>query len=131
MALFGLLLFVLLGLSMGTMYSGFMLARRMGFYLMPQVMMLMFSMFASIGVLVVGLFLPPATPALFDLLSILLIVNLVFAFLAMILEFVQVVPILLKTMQGGPFHNSHVTSLLVLFFYLLGLVVYYPALAIM
>ncbi len=131
MALFELLLLVLFGLSMGTMYSGFMLARRMGMFLMMQVMMLMLSMFASIGVLVVGLIFPPTTAAMFDILHILLIIDLILVLVAMLMQFVQVVPILLKTMQGGPFHNSHVTNLLVMFFYLLGLVLYYPALALL
>ena len=129
MALFNLLLFVLLGISMATMFSGFMLARRMGYYLMTQVMMLMLAMFVSIGVLVVGLVLPYGT--MFDLLHILILADLVLVLLATLLEFVQVLPILMKTMQGGPIHSSHITNLLVYFFLTLGMVLYYADLALL
>ncbi|NWF94569.1 MAG: hypothetical protein HXY34_00330 [Candidatus Thorarchaeota archaeon] len=128
MALFQLILFVLFGLSAATMFSGFMLARRMGMYLMMQVMMLMFGMLVSAVALAVGLFFPPV-PALFDLLHWILIVNFVLVLLGMVMEFVQVLPILLKTMQGGPIHSSHMTNLLVMFFLTLGLVIYYVPLA--
>ncbi|MGQ4912376.1 MAG: hypothetical protein ACP6KW_09430 [Candidatus Thorarchaeota archaeon] len=131
MAFFQLILFVLLGLSMSTMFSGFMLARRMGFYLMKQVMALMFAMMVSIGALVVGLFMFPAAPAMFDLLHIILIVDLVLILVAALMQFGQILPILLKTMQGGPFHSSHMTNLLVTLFFLLGVVIYYADLAIM
>jgi hypothetical protein len=130
MALFQLILFVLLALNVSTMFSGFMLARRMGYYLMTQVMMLMLAMFVSIGVLVVGVFFPPV-PAMFDLLHILLIVDFVLILLATLMQFVTVVPILMKTMQGGPFHSSHNTNLLVTLFLLLGLVLYYAELAVL
>ncbi len=131
MALFQLLLFVLAGLAIAAMFSGFLLARRMGMYLMMQVMMLMFGMFVSLGVLVFGLVFPPATPAMFDILHLLIIVDLVFVLLALLMEFLQVLPILMKTMQGAPMHSSHITNLLVLFFYLLGLVLYYADLAVL
>lgn len=131
MALFQLILFVLLGLSMATMFSGFMLARRMGMYLMMQVMMLMFAMLVSIGVLFVGLAFMPTTPALFDLLHILILIDFILVFLATLMEFLQVLPILLKTMQGGPFHSSHITNLLVSLFFLFGLVLFYVELAAM
>ncbi|RLI56660.1 MAG: hypothetical protein DRP09_05665 [Candidatus Thorarchaeota archaeon] len=131
MAFFQLILFVLLGLSMSTMFSGFMLARRMGYYLMKQVMALMFAMMVSIGALVVGLFMFPAAPAMFDLLHIILIVDLVLILVAALMQFGQILPILLKTMQGGPFHSSHMTNLLVTLFFLLGVVIYYADLAIM
>ena len=129
MALFNLLLFVLLGISMATMFSGFMLARRMGYYLMMQVMMLMLAMFASIGVLIVGLVLSYGT--MFDLLHILIVVDLVLVLLATLMEFLQVLPILMKTMQGGPIHSSHITNLLVYFFLTLGMVLYYTELAVL
>ena len=129
MALFNLLLFVLLGISMATMFSGFMLARRMGYYLMMQVMMLMLAMFVSIGVLIVGLVLPYGT--MFDLLHILIVVDLVLVLLATLMEFLQVLPILMKTMQGGPIHSSHITNLLVYFFLTLGMVLYYTELAVL
>ena len=129
MALFNLLLFVLLGISMATMFSGFMLARRMGYYLMMQVMMLMFAMFVSIGVLIVGLVLPYGT--MFDLLHILILADFVLVLLATLMEFGQVLPILMKTMQGGPIHSSHITNLLVYFFLTLGMVLYYAELALL
>ena len=129
MALFNLLLFVLLGISMATMFSGFMLARRMGYYLMMQVMILMLGMFVSIGVLIVGLVLPYGT--MFDLLHIMILVDLVLVLLAVLMEFGQVLPILMKTMQGGPIHSSHITNLLVYFFLTLGMVLYYTELALL
>jgi hypothetical protein len=113
------------------MFSGFMLARRMGYYLMMQVMMLMLAMMLSIGILLVGLFLPGFQILGLDLVYLLLIVDLVFVLLATLMQFLQVVPILMKTMQGGPFHSSHITNLLVTLFLLLGLVVYYAELAIL
>jgi hypothetical protein len=130
MALFQLILFILFALNVSVMFSGFMLARRMGYYLMNQVMMLMFGMMLSIGILIVGLFFPPA-PVMFDLLHILILVDFVLILLATLMQFLQVVPILMKTMQGGPFHSSHITNLLVTLFLLLGLVLYYVDLAIL
>lgn len=130
MALFQLILFILLALNISSMFSGFMLARRMGYYLMTQVMMLMLGMLVSIGVLIVGLFFPPV-PAMFDLLHILIIADFVLILLATLLQFVTVVPILMKTMQGAPFHSSHNTNLLVTLFLLLGLVLYYVDLAVL
>ncbi|MHA2372849.1 MAG: DUF5400 family protein [Candidatus Thorarchaeota archaeon] len=130
MAVFQLLLFVLLALNISAMFSGFMLARRMGMYLMTQVMMLMLAMFIGIGVLVVGVFFPP-TPALFDLLHILILADFVFVLLATLMEFVQVLPILLKTMQGGPIHSSHMTNLLISVFLTLALALFYEGLAIL
>lgn len=130
MALLQLFLLVLFGLGMSTMFSGFMLARRMGMYLMMQVMTLMLAMFVGLGALVVGLFLPPAVPAMFDLLHILLLVELVLILLATLMEFGQVLPILLKTMQGGPIHSAHITNLIVTLFFTLGLVLYYTEIAV-
>jgi hypothetical protein len=131
MALFQLILFILFALNVSVMFSGFMLARRMGYYLMMQVMMLMLGMMLSIGILMVGLFLPGFQILGLDLVYILLIVDLVFVLLATLMQFLQVVPILMKTMQGGPFHSSHITNLLVTLFLLLGLVVYYADLAVL
>ncbi|MHA1134881.1 MAG: DUF5400 family protein [Candidatus Thorarchaeota archaeon] len=131
MALLQFILFIILALNIATMFSGFMLARRMGMYLMKQVMTLMFAMMLSIGVLVVGLFLPTFQIVGIDLLFILLIVDLVLVLLATLMQFGQILPILLKTMQGGPFHSSHMTNLLVTLFALLGLVIYYAELALM
>jgi hypothetical protein len=51
--------------------------------------------------------------------------------LATLMEFVQVLPILLKTMQGGPIHSSHITNLLVYFFLALGIALFYPELALL
>ena len=129
MALLQLILFVLFALNVSTMFSGFMLARRMGFYLMMQVMMLMLGMMVGIGVLVVGIFAPTFQILGFDLLYILLIVDFVLVLLATLMQFLQIVPILMKTMQGAPFHSSHNTNLLVTLFLLLGLVLYYVELA--
>jgi len=128
MALFQLILFILFALNVSVMFSGFMLARRMGFYLMRQVMMLMLGMFVGLITLVVGLFLPAFQIVGLDLVYILLIVDLVLILLATLMQFGQVLPILMKTMQGGPFHSSHITNLLVTLFLLLGLVVYYAEL---
>ena len=91
----------------------------------------MLSMFVAIGILLVGLFLPAVQILGIDLLLILLIVDLVFVLLATLMQFLQVVPILMKTMQGAPFHSSHITNLLVTLFLLLGLVLYYAELAVM
>jgi hypothetical protein len=129
MALFQLILFVLLGLSISSMLSGFMLARRMGFYLMPQVMSLMVAMIVSIVALVFGLVFAPASPAMFDIMHIILVVDLILFLVATLMQFIQVFPVLLKTMQGAPFHSSHMTNLLVTLFYLLGIVIYYVDLA--
>lgn len=129
MALFQLILFILFALNVSVMFSGFMLARRMGYYLMTQVMMLMLAMFVSIGILVVGLFFPPATAAMFDLLHLLILGDFILILLAALMQFLQVLPILMKTMQGGPFHSSHITNLLVTLFLLIGLVLYYVELA--
>ena len=131
MALFQLILFVLLALKVSTMFSGFMLARRMGFYLMMQMYALMLGMFLGIGVLISGVFFPGVQIFGVDLTYILLIANFVLMLLATLMQFVQVVPILLKTMQGGPFHSSHNTNLLVTLFLLLGLVIYYAELVAM
>ncbi len=131
MALFQLILLVLFGVAMSTMFSGFMLARRMGFYLMKQVMTLMGAMMVALGALVMGLFFPPAVPAMYDMLHIILLINFVLVALATLMEFVQVLPILMKTMQGGPIHSSHITNLLISFFLTLGLVLFYEGLAIL
>jgi hypothetical protein len=131
MALFQLILFVLLALNVSTMFSGFMLARRMGYYLMMQVMMLMLGMFLGIAVLISGVFFPGIQLIGVDLTYILLIVDFVLILLATLMQFAQVVPILMKTMQGGPFHSSHNTNLLVTLFLLLGLVIYYAELVAM
>ena len=130
MALLQFILFIILALNISTMFSGFMLARRMGMYLMKQVMTLMLAMMVSIGILVVGLFMFPAAPMMFDLLHILILVDFILVLIATLMQFGQVLPILLKTMQGGPFHSSHITNLLVTLFALLGLVIYYVELAV-
>jgi hypothetical protein len=130
MALFQLILFVLLALNISTMLSGFLLARRMGYYLMNQVMALMLAMMIGIVALVVGLFFPPV-PAMFDYLHIIILLDFVLVLIGALMQFGQILPILLKTMQGGPFHSSHITNLLVTLFLLLGLVIYYVDLAVM
>lgn len=131
MALFQLILFVLLALNISAMFSGFMLARRMGYYLMNQVMALMFAMMIGIVALVVGLFFPPVPVAMFDYLHIIILIDFVLVLIATLMQFGQILPILLKTMQGGPFHSSHMTNLMVTLFMLLGLVLYYVELAVM
>ena len=131
MALFQLILLVLFGVAMSTMFSGFMLARRMGFYLMKQVMTLMGAMMVALGALVVGLFFLPAVPAMYDMLHIILMINFILVLVATLMEFGQVLPILMKTMQGGPIHSSHITNLLISFFLTLGLVLFYEGLAIL
>ena len=100
-------------------------------YLMKQVMMLMFGMMVGMIALIIGLFFPPVAPVLmFDLLHILILVDFVFILLGTLMQFLQVLPILMKTMQGGPFHSSHISNLLVTFFYLLALVIFYAELAV-
>ena len=131
MALFQLILFVLMALNISLMLSGFMLAQRMGYFLMNQVMMLMIGMIVGIITLVVGLFLPAFQLLGVDLVLILLIVDLVLILLATLMQMIQVLPILMKTMQGAPFHSSHITTLLVTLMLLLGLVLYYAELAIL
>ena len=131
MALLQFILFIILALNISTMFSGFMLARRMGMYLMKQVMALMFAMLIGIGVLVVGLFMFPAAPAMFDLLHILILVDFILVLVATLMRIGQVLPSLLETMQGGPFHSSQMTNLLVTLFALLGLVIYYVGLALL
>jgi len=128
MALLEVTLLILFGLSIATMFSGFMLARRMGMYLMMQVMMLMFAMFVSLAALVVGLLFTPS-PLPFELTRILLILDFVLYLLAALMEFGQVLPILLKTMQGGPMHSSHITNLLLSLFLSLALALFYVDLA--
>ncbi|MFW9977925.1 MAG: DUF5400 family protein [Candidatus Thorarchaeota archaeon] len=120
--LYQLLLFVLFALNMSAMFSGFMLARRMGMYLMMQVMMLMLGMFVGL----IALILPFIGFA--DFVIWLLVLDLVFVAIAFLLEFGTVVPILMKTMQGGPIHSSHITNLIVTLFYLLGLVLFWGSL---
>ncbi|TFH10455.1 MAG: hypothetical protein E4H14_02465 [Candidatus Thorarchaeota archaeon] len=131
MALFQFILFIILALNISAMLSGFMLARRMGMYLMKQVMALMFAMMFGMIILVFGLFFPPTAPAMFDLLHIFILVDFILVLIATLMQFVQILPILLKTMQGGPFHSSHMSNLLVTLFALLGLVIYYLELAMM
>ncbi|TFG06815.1 hypothetical protein EU538_09675 [Candidatus Thorarchaeota archaeon] len=129
MPVFQVLLLLLLGLNVSAMLSGFMLARRMGYYLMKQVMVLMILMLVSV-VTAAWAVLFPVTPVFLDLLHILLLVNLVLSVLALVMEFIQIFPILLKTMQGGPIHSSHMTNLLLSVFLALGLAIYYVELAI-
>ncbi len=127
MIVFQLLLFVLFALALSNMFSGFMLARRMGMYLMMQVMVLMLAMLLGLVSLVVG-FLSAPTGAVFELQHLLLIGVFVLTLLGTLMEFGQVLPILLKTMQGGPFHNSHIATLLVTLFLSLAMVVLYGGL---
>ncbi len=129
MAVYQLLLFVLFALNVSAMFSGFMLARRMGMYLMTQVMALMLAMFAGLVGLVFGVFLFPAVPVLFDLLHLIVLVDFVLILLATLMEFIQVLPILMKTMQGAPIHSSHITNLLVTMFLALAMVIYYVDIA--
>jgi hypothetical protein len=131
MAVFQIMLFMLFAMGMATMFSGFMLARRMGMYLMSQVMTLMIAMMVGMVALVYQLFLPPATHAMFDLLHILLLLDFVLVLVATLMEFGKVLPILLKTMQGGPMHSSHITNLIVTLFYTLAMVLYYMQIAVL
>ena len=106
MAFYQLLLFVLFALNMSAMFSGFLLARRMGMYLMMQVMMLMFAMMIGL----VALILPFIGFA--DFVYWLVLVDLVLVLIAFLLEFGTVLPILMKTMQGAPIHSAHITNLI-------------------
>ncbi|MFW9913008.1 MAG: hypothetical protein ACFFEU_11085 [Candidatus Thorarchaeota archaeon] len=131
MAVFQLLLFVLFAMGFATMFSGFMAARRMGFILMPQVMLLMLGMLVSLIALIVGIVAPTFSLGFMDLVQLLLVIDLVFFALAFLLEFIQAVPVLMKTMQGGPIHSSHITNLIVSLFLTLAMVLYYTELAIL
>ena len=103
----------------------------MGFLLMPQVMLLMLGMLVSLITLIVGLVLPAFSLGFMDLVQLLLLVDFIFFALAFVLEFIQVVPVLLKTMQGGPIHSSHITNLIVSVFLSLAMVLYYVDLAVL
>ena len=119
MAFYQLLLVVLFALNMSAMFSGFLLARRMGMYLMMQVMMLMFAMMIGL----VALILPFIGFA--DFVFWLVLVDLVLVLIAFLLEFGTVLPILMKTMQGAPIHSAHITNLIMSLFYLIGLVLFW------
>ncbi|MFW9882933.1 MAG: hypothetical protein ACFFEX_00985 [Candidatus Thorarchaeota archaeon] len=131
MAVFQLLLFVLFAMGFATMFSGFMAARRMGFVLMPQVMMLMLGMLVSLITLIVGIVAPTFSLGFMDLVQLLLAIDLVFFALAFLLEFIQAVPVLMKTMQGGPIHSSHITNLIVSMFLAFAMVLYYAELVVL
>ncbi|MFW9802349.1 MAG: hypothetical protein ACFFFC_06845 [Candidatus Thorarchaeota archaeon] len=131
MAVFQLLLFVLFAMGFATMFSGFMAARRMGFVLMPQVMMLMLGMLVSLFTLIVGIVAPTFSLGFMDLVQLLLAIDLVFFALAFLLEFIQAVPVLMKTMQGGPIHSSHITNLIVSMFLAFAMVLYYAELVVL
>lgn len=124
MALFEFMILILLGLNISTMLSGYQLAMRMGTHLMMQVMLLMFGMMLSFGIVILNFILP-------DFVFYLILADFVLILIATLLEFVTVLPILLKTMQGGPIHNSHITNLLMTFFFLLGFVLYFADLALL
>ncbi|MHA2425188.1 MAG: DUF5400 family protein [Candidatus Thorarchaeota archaeon] len=119
MAFYQLLLFVLFALNMSAMFSGFLLARRMGMYLMMQVMMLMFAMMLGL----VALILPFI--GFGDWVYWLILGDLVLVLIAFLLEFGTVLPILMKTMQGAPMHSAHITNLIMSLFYLIGLVLFW------
>jgi len=91
----------------------------------------MLAMMVGIVALVFELILPPATHSLFDLMHYLLFGDFFLVLVATLMEFGKVLPILLKTMQGGPFHSSHITNLLVTLFLALGMVLYYTSIAVL
>ncbi len=128
MAFYQLLLFVLFGLNLSAMFSGFLLARRMGMYLMTQVMTLMLGMILGLVALILSFV------GLGDFVFWVVLVDMFLVLIAVLLEFGTVLPILMKTMQGAPIHSSHITNMIVTLFYLIGLVVLwselYPALVI-
>ena len=99
-------------------------------YLMMQVMMSMLAMFVGLGSLVLGIF-GFFTGASFELLHLLILGDFILILLAFLMEFIQIVPILMKTMQGAPMHSSHITNLIVTLFYSLALVLYYSGLAVL
>ena len=131
MAVFELLLFVLFGLGFATMFSGYQSAMRMGFLLMMQVGMLMFGMLMGLAALVVGLIAPTFSLGFMDLLQLLVLLNFIFVLLGLLLLFVQVVPVLMKTMQGGPIHNSYITNVILTLFLSLAMFLYYPELILL
>jgi hypothetical protein len=96
---------------------------------MTQVMVLMLAMFAGLVGLAFGVFLFPAVPVLFDLLHLIVLVDFVLVLVAVLMEFIQVLPILMKTMQGAPIHSSHITNLLLTMFLALAMVIYYVDIA--
>ncbi|MGV9169397.1 MAG: hypothetical protein ACOC38_05575 [Promethearchaeia archaeon] len=125
-----LVLLVLLALSISSMMSGFLIARRMGYYLMKQVMVVMLGMFVSLGTGIVGFLFAPASPSMFDILHLMIMVHFVLFLVGTLMELGQVLPILLKTMQGAPMHSSHITNLLLTTIISLGLVLTYTDLAL-
>jgi hypothetical protein len=124
MAVFQLLLFMLFAMGFATMFSGFMAARRIGYVLMNQVMLLMLGMMVAMVALILNFIFPPVGAA-FEIMHILILVDFVFVLLAFLMQFTQIVPILMKTMQGGPIHSSHITNLIVTLFLSLAMVIYY------
>jgi len=88
-------------------------------YLMTQVMMLMFAMMIGL----VAMILPFLGFEAF--VYWLLLADFALITIAFLLEFLTVLPILMKTMQGAPMHSSHITNLIVSLFYLLGLVLFW------
>ncbi len=131
MAVFQLLLLLLFAMGFATMFSGFMAARRMGYILMNQVMLLMLGMMVSLVTLIVGIVAPTFSLGFMDLVQLLLVIDLVFFGLALLMEFIQAVPVLMKTMQGGPIHSSHITNLVLSVFLILAMVLYYVDLAVL
>ncbi|MBS3795834.1 MAG: hypothetical protein KGY80_13095 [Candidatus Thorarchaeota archaeon] len=125
-----LLLLVLFALSISSMMSGFLIARRMGYYLMKQVMVIMLGMIVGLGTVVVGFIFAPASPTMFDILHLMIALHFLLFLVGTIMELAQVLPILLKTMQGAPIHSSHITNLLLTTFVSLGLVLMYADLAL-
>jgi hypothetical protein len=126
MPLVKVFLILLVALNVSTMLSAFMLARRMGMYFMAQVLLLALGMVAGVAALIVALTATPVLPSAFDTLHLLLIADLVLVLFGAASEFIQIFPILLKTMQGGPIHSAHLTNLIVTLGLLLGLTMYYP-----
>ncbi len=95
-------------------------------YLMMQVMMLMLAMFLGMGALILGI-----TGLLPELLYIFVVGDLIFLVIGFLLEFIQIVPILMKTMQGAPMHSAHITNLIMSVFFALGFVLFYADLTLL
>ncbi|MFO7837510.1 MAG: hypothetical protein R6V83_12785 [Candidatus Thorarchaeota archaeon] len=122
-------LIVMLALSISSMLSGFLIARRMGYYLMKQVMILFVGTIVSIIAAVLGYIFPPSPAGMFDILHLTIALHFVLFLVGLLMQLTQIMPVLLKTMQGAPIHSSHITNVILTTFVSLALLLTYVDLA--
>lgn len=91
----------------------------------------MLGMLVSLITLIAGIVAPTFSLGFMDLVQLLLVIDLILFGLALLMEFIQAVPVLMKTMQGGPIHSSHITNLVLSVFLILAMVLYYVDLAVL